>query len=220
MGKVSIISIFIMVLLLATSAYLVHGPLSEPVDSVSVIKPPLSVTFANIYGWESQGLLTLDDQIVKGLNLDDYLFRSYKKGNDSVTLYIGYYRTAAKVGAAHDPTVCFYGQGWYIKDSKRETFSLRANPTLKVNFSSMSAERLSDRELVIYWFQTNGAACSNTFEQKIYMVRDRFRGLGGENAFIRITTPILDGRMDEARNRIFSFVESFYPEFHRYVKGS
>jgi EpsI family protein len=155
--------------------------------------------------------------VVNMLDLDDYLFRSFKKGEQTVTLYVGYYRRADKVGAAHDPLVCFHGQGWGIVDQSSDHYTLAGEPSLTLSFSSIIAERQGEKEQIVYWFQTNGRSSPNTLSQKIDMVKDRLFGHGEDNAFIRITSPIGNGSPDETRKRIFDFIDAFYPAFRGYI---
>ena len=218
MGTVSLFRVILLSLLLAATAFLVHGRMAS--GSAPLPKVPLKESFERVDGWNATGNQQLSDQVVNLLNLDDYLFRSFEKGEQAVTLYVGYYRTAKKVGAAHDPLVCFQGQGWGITDRLHARFPLSGAPGLTLSFSSMIAERQGEKELIVYWFQTNRRTSSNTFSQKVDMVRDKLSGHGEENAFVRITTPISDGKPGEARERIFDFVEAFYPAFNRYMTGS
>lgn len=218
MRAVSPSKVIILSVLLVATAYLVNARLtSVPIASA---KPALKLSFQEIPGWSAEADQTLDDQICNWLNLDDYLMRSYHRGADTVTLYIGYYRSAAKVGAAHDPTVCFNGQGWLLSDPTSGNYTLVETPGMSVGYSSMTAERNGEKEIIVYWFQTNGKALSSTIEQKIAMVRDRLNGAGEDNAFVRITTPVSKGNRIEAEKRIFGFIDSFYPQLHRYVTGS
>ena len=218
MRLLSPIKIVILSILLACAAYVVHGPLAS--GSTVTVKVPLREILDNVNGWNTSSNQLLSDEIVNGLKLDDYIFRSYTKGPETVSLYIGYYRTAAKVGAAHDPLVCFSGQGWRTGNSTEGTYRLSSMSGLTISYSSMIAERNGEREIIVYWFQANGTTSSSTLRQKLEMVRDRIKGGGEENAFVRITSPVGHGTPEAARQRIHVFIESFYPHFHRYVTGT
>jgi EpsI family protein len=215
MGTMSPFRVILLLILLAATALLVHGPMEAGLASKP--KVPLREAFERFGGWSGGGNLQLSEQIIDGLKLDDYLFRGFEKGKQTVTIYIGYYRTAGKVGAAHDPLVCFQGQGWGIVERAGGRCTVAGNPDLSVSYSSMIAERNGEKELIVYWFQANERSSDNTLSQKVDMVRDRIFGHGEDNAFVRITTPIGDGKPEEARKRIFDFVDAFYPTFHRYM---
>ncbi len=218
MGSVSPARIIALIVLLAATAFFVHGGLDKD-SSQEVGRAPLREAFAMIEGWAPDGDQILDEQIINGLMLDDYLFRRYRRGPEKVNLYVGFYMTAKKVGAAHDPLVCFNGQGWRIGERAEGRFHLSNIPEHSLSYSIMTAERGVDREMIVYWFQANGTASATTLGQKIDMVRGRLGGLGGKNAFVRITTQIDDGKQDEAKKRISTFIESFYPQFLRFMAG-
>jgi EpsI family protein len=205
-------------LLLMASALILYG---RPSGKIAVAaKPPLNRILCEIPGWRAGESFDMGDRIIETLQLDDYLFRAYQRDGERVTLYIGYYRTAKKVGAAHDPLVCFTGQGWRIGDRTQGNFTLVTVPGRRITYSSMIAERQGERELLIYWFQTNGTTSAGTFSQKVAMVWDRLNGNEEENAFVRLSTPIGDESPETTRKRIFGFIENFYPIFYSYVTGS
>ena len=81
----------------------------------------------------------------------------------------------------------------------------------------MIAEHQGERELIVYWFQTNGRTSANTLSQKIDMVRDRLFGNGENSAFVRITSPIGENSPENARKRVFAFIDAFYPAFNGYM---
>ena len=207
--------LIILSVLLAATAFLAYGRAAK--SSAVTIKEPLKVAFERVSGWSNAGRQPLGDSIAEALKLDDHIFQSYRNEHGQVTLYVGYYRTAGKVGAAHDPLVCFTGQGWCIGEQVRGQYQLNNLPGSTISYSSMIAKREGERELIVYWFQTNGATSSNTLSQKIAMVRDRFLCSGEDNAFVRITTTLGDESPETASKRIFAFIDSFYPAFQHYV---
>lgn len=203
--------------LLAATAFLVYGPAAK--SAAVTTKAPLQAAFERLDGWSGAGSQLLGDNVADALKLDDHIFQSYRNGSGQVTLYVGYYRTAGKVGAAHDPLVCFTGQGWRIGERARGEYPLRGMSGSTISYSTMIAERQGERELIVYWFQTNGATSATTLGQKIDMVRDRFVGAGEDNAFVRISTSLGDEAPEAGRRRIFAFIDSFYPAFRGYVVG-
>jgi len=214
MRTVSPFRVILLSILLAVTAILVHGTRT---GSESAPKVPLRQAFDQVAGWNGVINLLLSDQNVNMLKLDDYLFRRFIHGQHVVTLYVGYYRTAAKVGASHDPLVCFQGQGWKVVERSHGSYPLTIASGLILTYSAMIAERQGERELIVYWFQTNGKTSANTFSQKIDMVSDRLTGHGEDSAFVRITTPIGDSPPATAKKKIFDFIEVFYPAFNRYM---
>lgn len=181
-------------------------------------KEPLSTALDSLSGWSASPNIPMGAKIEDALQLDDYLFKTYKRDKDTVSLYIGYYRSAAKVGSAHDPLVCFSGQGWRILERGEGVHQLAGPENLTINYSNMIAEQQSEKEYILYWFQTNDTTSAGTFEQKVQMLWQRLRKVPREeNAFVRVSTR-MDGESPEtSKKRIIEFINSFYPKFYRYV---
>lgn len=218
MRAISPVRLILLSALLLITAYLINSHSGKHVEISD--KEPLRQCFAKVGSGDFAHDFPMDVSIVEALKLDDYLFKSYPRDKGQVSLYIGYYRSAKKVGAAHDPLVCFTGQGWQIKNRESGKYTLTRDPTLKISYATMIAERQEDRELVVYWFQSNGKAEATTQSQKISMLLDKFSGKSEDNAFVRITAPVKDETPEVVRKRIFDFIEDFYPEFYRYVTKS
>jgi EpsI family protein len=187
-------------------------------SKVTTKRIPLSQAVNNLKGWKITGFTNLDKSIVEALNLDDYVNQNYFKGNKTVSLYIGYYNTGKKVGAAHSPLVCFPGQGWVVKDKKKNNLILNPKNDEKVSYSSMVAERSGEKELVVYWVQSYDTTTRDTFSQKITLLWNRLFNKGEDNAFVRITMRIGEKSAPECEETIKEFIKAFYPVFLEYVK--
>ena len=179
----------------------------------------LEKALADISGWHYDGFNSLDSKIVDALYLDDYANQSYTKNRETVSLYIGYYLTKKKVGAAHDPMVCFPGQGWLIQDKKAERLILNSKTGEKVSYSSMIAKRSGEKELVIYWFQSYDTTTRDTFTQKITLLWNRLFKKGEDNAFVRITMQVDEKSIPECKKTIHEFIKAFYPVFLEYIQN-
>ncbi|MDD2736007.1 MAG: EpsI family protein [Desulfuromonadaceae bacterium] len=215
MRKVSILKIVLLSALLLMAALMVNLSVSKLQQTA---KAPLRNALDSLPGWSASPNISMGAAIEEALKLDDYLFKSYKHGNDTVSLYIGYYRSAAKVGSAHDPLVCFTGQGWRITERGKGTYQLPGPDNLKINYSTMIAEQQSEKEFIIYWFQVNNTTSSGTFGQKSQMLWQRLRNNPREeNAFVRVSTRMEGNSPELAKKRTIDFINTFYPEFYRYV---
>lgn len=181
-------------------------------------KSPLAAAFRDVGSWRCTQNLAMDQQVVKALDLDDFLYQAYQRDRGELSLYVGYYRSAKKVGAAHDPLVCFQGQGWVISERDSGSYRLPRHPEYTISYSSMVAELQGEKQVIVYWFQVNDKAAANTHTQKMAMMMDRISGRGEDNAFVRLSAPVGAGTPAAARERIFRFVDDFYPEFVRYVR--
>jgi EpsI family protein len=188
----------------------------KPVSNQEHKKTKLESVLSSVPGWEFTGSLPLDQPIMEALQLDDYVNMSFSDKEISLNLYIGYYYSAKKIGAAHDPLVCFPGQGWNISDKKTRHLTLKSGQT--IDYSTMIGQLGDNRQLITYWFQSYDKTNASTFNQKLSLFRKKLLHKGEDNAFVRITVPIGTQPMDVYSTKTEQFINAFYPEFLSYIK--
>ncbi len=204
--------ITVVVIFLLTSVFLY----SKPKSVLSVKQRTLNEALVNIHGWKAGPPLPFDKKIVESLALDDYLNRMFVKGDQAVNLYIGYYMTSKKVGAAHDPLVCFPGQGWVISD--RNTDRIKIGKKLAVSCSTMKVEQdEANKQMILYWFQSYDTSNSNTLSQKIAAIMQKLAGKKEDNAFVRITCSTHETSEAKCIETMQEFTRDFYPVFLNYI---
>jgi EpsI family protein len=206
--------ITLIICLILTSAFIYSSPSSTVANKDLSLQQALK----DIEGWDRVGNSPLEPEIVKALELDDYINQNYSNGTDTISLYIGYYLTTKKVGAAHDPLVCFPGQGWVLSNREKNEIKLNPGGSELISYSKMTAERGLQKELIVYWFQSYDRANPDTFTQKIGSLYHKICNHREDNAFVRISTPIQDKSLSECREIILGFINTFYPAFLTYVK--
>lgn len=206
---------WILVVLLGGTAALVNRPAETAADRLPSVE--LKQALARVDGWTSGRGIALEAKVVEELKLDDYLFQSFSNELGSVTLYIGYYHSAKKVGAAHDPMVCYPGQGWKVENKRQDSLPMGMGAE-NFCFSTMIAAHDGQKDLVFYWFQAHDQAAADTFSQKVALFKQKISGGRESNAFVRITTSLQNRSEEDARRLILSFVDSFYPTFLHYLK--
>ena len=177
---------------------------------------PLSEAFTDIHEWHQSSSSPLSPQIVASLELDDYVNQSYSNGQDTVSLYIGYYITSNKVGAAHSPLVCFPGQGWILSDAKEKSIKVGKD---SVHFLNMLVTKSQRKELILYWFQAYDRTSPGTFLQKLNILWAKFIHSREDNAFVRVSIPINKQSENEAYITGVKFIKDFYPAFLEYIKN-
>jgi EpsI family protein len=160
----------------------------------------------------------MEAQVVQALRLDDYILRTYSRGEASATLYVGYYLSGGKVGAAHDPMVCFPGQGWTVRDTGEARHAMRGGLT-PISYSRMVVDREQQQVLVVYWFQSYDQTSAGTFMQKVRTLWLKLRDRREESAFVRVTVPIQRGDRAAAERVAREFIDAFYPPFLAYVQS-
>jgi EpsI family protein len=212
LGQISNIKIILLVFCLGFTSIFVYW---QPESKAAKKQLTLSETLMKIKSWHSEGMVELDRGIVESLELDDYVNHNFSNGSKTVSLYIGYYLTSKKVGAAHSPLVCFPGQGWHLSDSENKTLKVGEE---KINLAKMIGSIGTRKELLIYWFQAYDRTSPGTFLQKLYTLWSKFHNGRTDNAFVRITVPIQGKSIDEAYATGLKFIQAFYPQFIGYVK--
>jgi len=216
MGPALYRKIIVLTLLLALTSLFVYW---EPSSRAGKKDRPLSQALLEIEGWQSSRLVPLEQEIVKWLDLDEYANQSYSNGRETVFLYIGYYLTKKKIGAAHDPLVCFPGQGWIPSKTREGKLILNQTNNDSITYSSMTVEKGLKKEFIIYWFQSYDRAVANTFSQKVVSFKQRFQQKPEDNAFVRISISAENKSADECRQILTQFIKSFYPVFLNYING-
>jgi len=180
---------------------------------------PLKVALDSFNGWRNQGNDILDLKIIDTLKLDDYLNQYYSKESKKIFLYIGYYHTLKKIGDAHDPLVCFPGQGWLLSNKKTGKFTLNHENGLKISYTTMTAKLGLNEQFILYWFQSFDQTSADTLSQKITSIRQKYVSGREDNAFVRISIPFDKNHPDNALKVMREFVMDFYPPFLDYIKS-
>jgi len=214
MGSLSRIRVLTLLVLLSVTGI---GIYREPKFQAQNPSVPLALALAHIPGWEQTHRSFLNPRIVALLKLDDYLQAGYANGKGEIALYVGYYRSARKVGAVHDPLVCFPGQGWQLQDRTEGTLAAKSGER-PVRYSTMIAHQDAEEQRVVYWFQAFDRAATNTFSQKLLLWRQRLAGKGDANAFVRVSCSMNGRAPGECQKNIVAFIRRFYPVFLDYMR--
>jgi EpsI family protein len=188
----------------------------ETAPKIQSDRATLSEAFTRVGAWTAVNDVEMQDTIVISLDLDDYLFRSFRNGKAVISLYIGYYYTADKVGAAHSPLVCFPGQGWQISPPKAVAVE---TVETHVNAEQILIHKGKHREAILYWFQAYDRTSPGTFHQKLNNFWTKVRSKPEDNAFVRVSVTIQEDNVEGATASAEAFIKDFYPEFLDYVTG-
>ena len=217
MRKISSIQIALLIFCLCVTGALAY---LRP-ESVALNRTPgLVRALDRVDHWQKTAVVPLDPIIVEELKLDDYVFQSYVSNAREVDLYVGYYYISGKVGAAHDPIVCFPGQGWHVSASRKHSLKFHADPAYQINYSSLIAEKNERKELVFYWYQAGSKTSAGPFMQKLLLLQSKLLNRGESNAFVRVSTTLQDETVEQGRERLAAFMRNFYPVFLDYIEES
>ena len=212
MGKSKRIKLMIVILLLGGVSLFIR---IKPTITPGKPEIFLSEYLKNIGEWEYVQDIYLSENTIKALDLDDYLHRIYKSADNYISLYIGYYYSNNKIGAAHSPLVCFPGQGWKYT-YKKDIIVYAGIDTL--NIASLLISKGDEKQMVLYWFQAYDKTSSNTILQKINLFLSKIINHSESNAFVRIIIPMNEYISEDKATQIgIEFIRSFYPHFKNYL---
>lgn len=196
--------IFISICLLV-AAVLIHYKASISIQNNRI---SLSEMFSQIDGWETLNNVEIDESTIEALDLDDFLFRSYRSGSSVVSIYIGYYYTAEKIGAAHSPLVCFPGQGWEISPPVSVGIETQIG---RINAEKILIKKGKRKELILYWYQAYDMTSPGTLFQKINSLLVRIQSKPEDNAFIRVSMEVPGENIEVALKSTEAFIKEVYP---------
>ncbi len=202
----------LIILLLLTSAFVYRPVEMAPEKGKSTTLKDAFLTVGNGYGDANQ--IPLPETIVETLELDDYVQNQYVKEANRVDLYIGYYYSIDKVSSAHDPLVCFPGQGWQINNQAGNKLMVGEN---RINYSEMVASIGEQKILVMYWFQAHDKTTRKIYKNKLNTLANKLKGKKQDHAFVRISVPFNDRNIEDVRASGVDFIKSFYPLFLGYI---
>ena len=207
------------------SLVLLLGALAVKVTSRSEVIParePLSSLPTSFAQWQGQPTERFDQQILAVLGVDDYLNRVYASPEyGSVGFYIGYYQSQRTGSKLHSPMVCLPGAGWEMQPDRLLAIPVSTGSghrTIEVN-RFIIAKGL-ERQVVLYWYQSQGRVIANEYWGKVYSMVDAVRNRRTDTAIVRVLSPVI-GRDAKAEARAeqaaVKFTQAVFPMLGKYL---
>lgn len=167
-------------------------------------------------GWESADQAFPTD-VLENLRVDEYLMRRFQKGNDSVWLYVGYYKNQKEGAMPHSPRHCYPGSGF--NPIRNDIVSIPVN---YLGVSEIRPNRYvfakgAEREIVIYWYQSRGRVIANEYVEKVYLIRDAILRNRSDGALVRFSMSATAETEESATRRLIVFVSDYYPNIPRVI---
>jgi EpsI family protein len=184
-----------------------HG---EPVD----LKVPFDV-FPQALGEWSGSSQPFSAKIERKLGVTDYVSRFYRRDDDWVHLYAGYYASQKHGETIHSPKNCLPGSGWFIESKGAATLDLAPYAPFEVN--SFVVQNGIDRQLVLYWYQqAGGRIVTNEYLGRVRLVLDGLTRNRTDVVLIRAMTPI-ETSVEASRQAAVDFLRVAYPQLMRFL---
>ena len=157
--------------------------------------------------------LPFNAEEIKEIGVDDYTNREYFGASRPIELYIGYYKDQRSGDVIHSPKNCLPGSGW---EPVRSTTIQIGSADKPVIVNEYIVEQGTDRDLVLYWYQTHGRIVASEYWAKFWLIADGVRHRSTDGAMIRIWTTAADGE-ESAQARATDFARRVYPRVSEFL---
>lgn len=198
-------------LMMATFTYLKfmgHGTEVQPLQ-------PFSIFPKQIGEWTGKEQF-FSEEIYAAVGVDDSALISYINPlNESIQLYIGYYKSQRKGDMIHSPKNCMPGSGWEITSSSLENVELQDGKIISI--IKLILEKGAEKQIVLYWFHARGRIVNSEYKQKIFLVIDSILKNRTDDSFIRLISPVIDKKENETLIYMKRFVKDLMPVIDEYI---
>jgi EpsI family protein len=202
----------VVALLLAGTAVLLRAR-----DRGEILPPHLAVREfpKEIGAWFGQDV-PLQPEVKQILGDGDFLVRFYRApGLPYIDFFLAYFPTQRTGSTIHSPQNCLPGSGWIPAELKRIELINGGKDALVNRY--IIAKGL-DRQLVLYWYQSNGRIVASEYWAKFFLVADSIRRNRSDGALVRVVTPVAsDESIESAERRALDFARQALPQLDRFV---
>jgi EpsI family protein len=201
--------------LVGTSTYLGLASASEPV----LVRRPLGTLPMQIGAWSGQAAPPIDPEIIRVLGVDDHVNRFYVDGDRLAHLYVGYYNSQREGDTIHSPMNCLPGAGWLPVSTGRIDIAAGTGNT-PIHVNRYVIQKGLDRQVVLYWYQSQGRVVASDYWSKVYLVLDSIRRNRTDAALVRVIAPYDaagGSPEDDAERAAVAFVKAIFPVLNAYL---
>ena len=109
------------------------------------------------------------------------------------------------------------GSGWNILRTSSEELTIPNTNPGKVRVIKLILEKGSQKQIVLYWFQSRGRFIASEYMQKIYLVTDSITRRRTDGTFVRLISPATDGNEGKTVNCLKDFAKLLIPILQEYI---
>jgi EpsI family protein len=186
------------------------------VDRVVPARTALAGIPPELGRWRSVAEHTFDASTVAVLRADDYVARTYARRAEHVDLFIGYYASQRQGQTMHSPMNCLPGAGWQALSAQR--LGIDVGAARRIDSNRYVIQKGLDKQLVLYWYQSQQRTVASEYAAKAYLVLDSIRWGRTDAALVRIMSPIGRDEMAVERSAV-DFVRALHPVLGGYLPG-
>jgi len=214
------------VIFLALNAYVYHFFASE-----EVIPPRRSFDEfpLELADWSCDHPEEIEARIIGNLGVTDYLVCNFvrKSADGMVGIYLGYHASQIRKSgggshgvAIHPPKHCLPGSGWSILDARLVHLDLPGFPDGGARVNRLIIANGSQRQLVYYWYYTQGRVIAEDWRKVVMLFWDRARRHRTDGSLVRFTIPLARGNardFGEAEQAFADLASQIAPRLAAYV---
>lgn len=145
------------------------------------------------------------------------VFREYRNafGDATVTVYVAYYPNLEASDMAHEPEVCYPGQGWSIRSDTLAPLGLSDGV---VQVKRMVIKKGSRHEVVYSWWQTRDRVMASNWSYHLRQVAGRLAGRGTSSLWVRVSAEYRGNVLStsDGDRVIAEFCSELYPLLKNY----
>ena len=157
-------------------------------------------------------------EVLDVLGPGEYVEQLYQNANEShsVDLFLAYVPNQRTGDWLHSPKHCLPGAGWVPVVSDR--ISLTRSGAGQITVNRYVIAKGTDRQLVLYWYQSHGRVVASEYWAKLYLVEDAIRLNRTDGALVRVITPVNDSEsLESGERRVVGFAEQLLPILDEYI---
>jgi EpsI family protein len=185
---------------------------------------PLESMPTTLGSWKLAQTGVIEQEILDVLKADDILNGVYcvstspdctRTGEGLASLFVAAFRTQRNGKTPHSPKNCLPGSGWVPLSSGEISIDVgRATPIVVNRYVVASG---SDRQLVLYWYQSRDRTVANEYKAKFWVMADAIRLNRTDTALVRVVIPVVNRDEARAQASATDFVKSFYSTLLDYL---
>jgi EpsI family protein len=177
-------------------------------------------------GWRCRGREKMSAETLANLGASDYLICEFERSDPPglVGAYFGYHQTQVRdegggsaENSIHPPAHCLPGSGWDIIQQKVVELDLDGLPERPARVNRLVIAKGEARQLVYYWYQTQGRVIAEDWRKIVYLTWDRALHQRTDGALVRLTAPFSRNEEERADEEILSLAAALLPILPAYV---
>ncbi len=161
--------------------------------------------------------LTIPSADLAILGPGEFLERLYRDpGRPSVDFFFAYFPSQRTGNTIHSPKHCLPGAGWTPVQSS--IISIPWGDGQIVHANEYVLQLGLSREVVLYWFQSQGRTEASEYWARIYLLADAVRLNRTDGALVRVIAPVADREtVASGEQRALGFTRLILPLLSKYI---